>query len=41
MLTFRTDVCARDAHLDAVLLHFHLVAGTRSDAGAVVDHEVI
>lgn len=40
-LTFRADVGARDAHFDAVLLHLHLVAGTRSDAGAVVHHEVI
>lgn len=39
--TFRTDVGTRDAHFDAVLLYFHLVAGTRSDAGAVVHHEVI
>lgn len=40
-LTFGADVGAGDAHLDAVLLHFHLVAGTRSDAGAVVHHEII
>lgn len=40
-LTFRADVGAWDAHFDAVLLHLHLVAGTRSDAGAVVHHEVI
>lgn len=39
--TFRTDVGARDAHFDAVLLHLHLVAGTRSDAGVVVHHEII
>lgn len=40
-LTFGADVGAGDAHFDAVLLHFHLVAGTRSDAGAVVHHEII
>lgn len=39
--TFGADVRARNAHLDAVLLHFHLVAGTSSDAGAVVHHEII
>lgn len=39
--TFRTDVGAGDAHFDAVLLHFHLVAGTRSDTRAVVHHEII
>lgn len=40
-LTFGTDVGAGDAHFDAVLLHFHLVAGTSSDAGTVVHHKVI
>lgn len=39
--TFRTDVGARDAHFDPVLLNLHLVAGTRSDAGAVVHHKII
>lgn len=39
--TFRADVGAGDAHFDAVLLHLHLVAGTRSDTRAVVHHEII
>lgn len=39
--TFGTDVGTRETHFDAVLLHFHLVAGARSDTGAVVHHEII
>lgn len=39
--TFGTDVGTRDAHFDAVLLHFHLVAWARSDTGAVVHYEII
>lgn len=39
--TFGADVSTRNAHLDAVVLHLHLVAGARSDAGAVVHHEII
>lgn len=39
--TFGADVSARDAHLDAVVLHLHLVAGTGSHAGVVVDHKII
>lgn len=39
--TFGADVSTRDAHFNAVLLHLHLVAGTRSHAGAVIHHEVI
>lgn len=41
MFTFGTDVGAGDAHLNAVLLHLHLVTGARSHAGAVVHHKVI
>jgi len=41
VITFRADVSAGDAHLDPVLLHLHLVAGTGSDTGAVVHHKVI
>lgn len=40
-LTFGADVGARDAHLDAVVLHLHLVAGTRSHTGVVVHHKII
>ena len=40
-VTFWADVSARNAHLNAVLLDLHLVAGARSDAGAVVHHIVI
>lgn len=40
-LTFGADVGAGDAHLDAVVLHLHLVAGTRSHAGVVVHHKII
>lgn len=39
--TFGADVGAWDAHLDAVLFHLHLVAGTCSDAGVVVHHKII
>lgn len=39
--TFGADVSTRDAHLNAVLLHLHLVAGARSHAGAVIHHKVI
>lgn len=41
VVTFRADISAGDAHLDPVLLHLHLVAGTGSDTGAVVHHKVI
>lgn len=40
-LTFGTDVSTRNAHLDAVVLHLHLVTGARSHAGAVVHHKII
>lgn len=40
-LTFRTNVSARNTHLDAVLLHLHLVSGTRSHTGTMVHHKVI
>lgn len=39
--TFGADVSTRNAHLDAVVLHLHLVTGARSHAGAVVHHKII
>lgn len=41
VITFWADISAGDAHLDSVLLHLHLVAGTGFDTGAVVHHKVI
>lgn len=41
VITFWADISTGDAHLDPVLLHLHLVAGTGSDTGAVVHHKVI
>lgn len=38
---FGADISAGDAHLDPVLLHLHLIAGTGSDTGAVVHHKVM
>lgn len=39
--TFGADVSAWDAHLDAVVLHLHLVAGARSHTRVVVHHKII
>lgn len=39
--TFGADVSAGDTHLNAILLHLHLVSGTGSHAGALVHHKII
>ena len=40
-VTFRSDVSAGNAHLDAILLDLHLVARAGSHTGAVVHHKVV
>lgn len=39
--TFGADIGTRDAHLDAVVLHLHLVAGARSHTRALVHHKIV